>query len=57
MNLTFHSFAAKPPCDIEPLRLMAPKDVLRQSVGGVLMTNDHAPFSIGTDAIIMAGMI
>ena len=33
--------------------LMGPKNPMRQYMGGVLMTSDHAPFSIGSDAVAM----
>ena len=48
--------AAKSPHDIELLPLAVPKTPLRQSVGGVLMTSDHAPFLIGLDAAIMVNI-
>ena len=47
---------AKSPLGMEPLPLMVPKDPLRQSMGGFLMTSDHAPFPIGSNAAIMVDM-
>ena len=49
--------AAKSPLGMELLLLMVPKDPLRQSMGRVLMTSDHAPFPIGSDAAVMVDMV
>ena len=45
--------AAKLSLGIEPLRRMVPKDPLRQSMGGVIVTNNQAPFLIGSAAAAM----
>ena len=50
-------YAAKLPRGTEPLLLMVPKDPSRQSVGGVLMTGDHAPFAIGSEAAVMVNFV
>ena len=49
--------AAKSPLGMESLPLMVPKDPLRQSMGGVLMTSDHALFPIGSDAAVMLDIV
>ena len=50
-------YAAKLPRGTEPLPLMVPKDPLRQSMGGVLMTGDHAPFPIGSEAAVLVDFV
>ena len=45
------------PRGIEPLPLIVPKDPLRQSMVGVLITGDHAPFAIGSEAAVMVDFI
>ena len=53
-NVTkFLSFATKSSLGMQPLPLMLPKDPLRQYMGGILMTRDHAPFPIGSVAAAM----
>ena len=46
-------YAAKLPRGTESLPLMVLKDPLRQPVGGVLMTGDHALFAIEPEVAIM----
>ena len=50
-------YAAKLPRDTESLLLMIPKEPLRQSVGEFLMTGDHAPFPIGSEAAVMVDFV
>ena len=45
--------AAKSSCNIEPLRRMVPQDPLRQTLGVVLMKENHEPLLIGSDAAVM----
>ena len=49
--------AAKLPLGKEPLLLMVPKDLLRQSMDEFLMASDHVPFPIGLDAAAMVYII
>ena len=50
-------YAAKSLCGTEPLLLMVPKNTVRQSMGGVLMTGDHAPFAIGSEVAVMVDFV
>ena len=50
-------YATKLPCGTEPLPLMVPKDPLRQSMGGGLMTGHHAPFLIGSEAAVTVDFV
>ena len=49
--------AAKSPLGMEPLPRMISKDPLRQSMGGILKTFDHAPFSIGSGVAVMVDIV
>ena len=49
--------AVKSPLGMEPLPLMVPKDPLRQSMGGISMTSDHAPSPIGSGAAVMVNIL
>ena len=47
----------KSPLGMETLPLMVSKDPLMQPMDEVLMTSDHAPFPIGSDAAVMVDMV
>ena len=49
--------AAKLPLGMKTLPLMIPKDPLRQSMGGVLVTNNYAPFPIELNAVAMVDIL
>ena len=49
--------AEKLPLGVESLPLMVPKDPLRQCMGEVLITSDHAPFPIGSAAAAIVDIV